>query len=126
MDTPDEREQRAEQLVSYAVHTLMHASKVLARVGILLPPAQDLDDPDVLMRAIELALDLIEDAPATPIARSALFAMTLRWLTVVDLIVAFQATGALWRDAAVLDTLNQVEMLVRIAGDLLDERDALN
>lgn len=56
MDTPDEREQRAEQLVSYAVHTLMHASKVLARVGILLPPAHDLDDPDVLMRAIELAL----------------------------------------------------------------------
>ncbi|GLW26502.1 hypothetical protein Mame01_65440 [Microbispora amethystogenes] len=53
-----------------------------------LPPAQDLDDPDVLMRAIELALDLIEDAPATPIARSALFAMTLRWLTVVDLIVS--------------------------------------
>lgn len=44
----------------------------------------------------------------------------------MDMIVTLRATGTPWRDAAVLDTLNQVEMLVRIATDLLDERDALN
>jgi hypothetical protein len=116
-EIPPEREERAEQLLARAAHTLTHISKLLARVGILIPI--EADDPDTLISGLELSLELIEDLPLSQRTASALFTMVLRWMATLDLIMAYRGLGEQWRDAAVLDALHQVEGMYAIASGLL-------
>lgn len=121
METPEippEREDRANRLIAHAAHTLTHISKILARVGIFIP--LNADDVDTLIDGVELSLDLIEDAPLSPRTGSCIFVMTLRWLTAMDMIMAYRGLGHDWRDAAALDCLHQSEALSAIASNLLD------
>ncbi|MFD0887183.1 hypothetical protein ACFQ08_21780 [Streptosporangium algeriense] len=121
---PPEREERTEYLLAHAAHTLEHVAKVLARIGIRIP--LDTEDADMLTDAIERALDLIDERPASDDVKSAIFTLTLRWLTALDLIAAYRMMGRDWREAAVIDTLRQTEMLTMIAMSMLDSRDSLN
>ncbi|MEV8636543.1 hypothetical protein AB0395_33335 [Streptosporangium sp. NPDC051023] len=121
---PPEREERTNHLLAHAAHTLTHVAKVLARIGIRVP--LDTTDADTLIDAMTLALDLIDGRPTPDDAKSAIFALMLRWLTAMDLIAAYRTMGYDWREAAAFDTLQQVEMLVMIATSLLDGRDSLN
>lgn len=118
-EIPPERQERADQLIHRAVHTLMHVSKVLARVGILIP-TDDADDAESILQAAALALDLIDDAPLSQRTSGALFVMTLRWLTSMDMIMAYRMLGESWREAAALDCVHQAEALSAIASQLLD------
>lgn len=115
---PPERDERAAQLIRRAAHTLTHIGKIHARIGILLPV--DTDDADTLMEAVELSLDLVDMLPLSNRTASAIFVMTLRWLTGMDMIAAYRETGSEWREAAALDCLHQAEALSAIASTLLD------
>lgn len=125
-DIPSERDERAEALVAFAAHTLTHIAKLLARIGILVPvegtETQGVEnaDTDTIIESMELALTLLDDHVTDPATGSAIFVMSLRWLTAMDMIAAYRAIGEDWRDASVLDCLHQVEALCLIVDQRLN------
>ncbi|GII88258.1 hypothetical protein Ssi03_62480 [Sphaerisporangium siamense] len=114
---------RLVEFVANWAHTLTHCAKVLARIGIHVVGDGELQD---VRQSMIVALDEIDNRPISDEIRSAIWALTLRWLAAGDLIVSYAENGAEFREAIILDALGQVEMLVTIASGLLDQRDAMN